>query len=66
MINQDCQSLSSICGARREIMIGSGLRNIQPHQSDEQWKSIVGSPESNQLVEFDLKVGSLKIVDAQG
>lgn len=62
---KDCQPFLSICGARPEITIGSVLRNIQPQQIDEPWKSIIGMPESNQLVEFDPRVRSLKMVDAQ-
>lgn len=66
VINQDCQPFLSTCGARREVMIGSGFRNIQLQQSDEPWKSIIGLSESKQFVQFDAKVRSLEMVDAQG
>ncbi|KAA0057287.1 hypothetical protein IC582_010051 [Cucumis melo] len=62
---KDCQPLLSICGARPEIAVGSVLRSIHPEQSDELWKSIIRMPESNQLVEFDPRVRSLRMVDAQ-
>ena len=66
VINQDCQPFLSIRGARPEIVIGSELQNIQPPQSHGSWKSIIGMPDSNQLVEFDPKVRSLNMIDTQG
>ncbi|KAG7011207.1 hypothetical protein SDJN02_26110 [Cucurbita argyrosperma subsp. argyrosperma] len=62
---KDCQPFLSIRGARPEIVIGSELQNIQPPQSHGSWKSIIGMPDSNQLVEFDPKVRSLNMIDTQ-